>query len=274
MDYVFRLADGRRLALWSEKNQVIRQLSGGGGNRSQVSLRTDFLSDLSAVSMEGKFYYVYQNTSRRVVLSLPEGEEERVLFGESIEHCRHGGLTLISSLGQLYLFYTAWSPIRERYSLNVCRPLEYIGDENFMVGGEIPATALLKEEESVPAFQVIGEAGGIRVLAGQRCFCLNQGENGEENWQEGRYCVSDKLKWYEEQAEKADELTAQIRQMKELNRQTDETVHQLKNRLDTAVTQYNELAEVARQLQIEGKKWRDKYYQETKKKRVRPPGAE
>ena len=82
------------------------------------------------------------------------------------------------------------------------------------------------------------------------------------------------MKWYEEQAEKADELTAQIRQMKELNRQTDETVHQLKNRLDTAVTQYNELAEVARQLQIEGKKWRDKYYQETKKKRVRPPGAE
>ena len=327
MDYVFRLADGRRLALWSEKNQVIRQLSGGGGNRSQLSLRTDFLSDLSAVSVEGRFYYVYQNTSRRVVLSLPDGEEDRILFGESIEHCRHGGLTLIENGGQLYLFYTAWSPIRERYSLNVCKPLEWITGEEAAVGGEVPAKALLKDEETAPTFQVISEAGGIRVIVGQRCFCLNRKENGEESWREGRWCDADKLNDYEEQRIKMIDLTAradtyreeiqqisetleqkkliheqacrdhksemgrvtalnheleekiirldgQYQQLIQKNQETEKLAAETKTRLNVAITQYNELAEVARQLQIEGKKWRDKYYQETKKKRVRPPGAE
>ena len=295
MDYVFRLTDGRRLVLWSEKNQVIRQLSGGGGNRSQISLRTDFLSDLSAVVMEGKFYYVYQNTSRRVVLALPE-EEERVLFGESIEHCRHGGLTLVENGGQLYLFYTAWSPIRERYSLNVCKPLEWFAGEEVTVGGEIPATALLRDEETVPAFQWIRDADGIRIMTGKRCFCLYRGVNGEDGWREGLWCDRDRLEWYEEQAEKADLLGGRVNtytqeiqrmseewerkrldyedeigRMKTINDDLDGKVREAKTRLEGAVTQYNELAEVARQLQIEGKKWRDKYYQETKRKRVRLP---
>ena len=44
-------------------------------------------------------------------------------------------------------------------------------------------------------------------------------------------------------------------------------------RLQSAVNQYNELAEITRQLQTEGKKWRDKYFQEAKKAKGKVPAA-
>lgn len=327
MDYLFRLADGRRVALWSEKNQIIRQLSGGGSNRSYMTLRTDFLSDFSAASLEGKIYFTYQNTSRRVMLYLPDGEEDRLLFGESIESCRHSNLTLIAWNGELYLFYTAWSPIKEKYALKVRKPLEggTQGDVAVYAGGE--ETILEQELDEVPVFQVIPGQSELWVIAGEDSWRLTSKADGAEGWQRGVWTAAEKVDRWEELSREAEktrekclEMTSEQKcmteKMKEMNAERKTLLNenerlqterdQLKHenadfqeeiqrlseecekyqletqrarddlkaaqaensaRLQSAVTQYNDLAEVARQLQIEGKKWRDKYYHETKKRK-------
>lgn len=382
MDYLFRLADGRRVALWSEKNQIIRQLSGGGGNRSHMTLRTDFLSDFSAASLDGKIYFTYQNTSRRVMLYLPDGEEDRLLFGESIESCRHGGLNLIAWNGRLYLFYTAWSPIKESYALKMRKPLEAItqGDGTVYADGE--ETILTQELGEAPEFQVISGQKELWVISGGNCWRLTAGENGAESWQEGIWTAAEMVDGWEVLRKKAEEAKQKMQQIMSERKQLEEENSKLREwksglqeenrvlrekiseydaeqkrlmtekeefqteqrrlkteaadfqeeiqrlaeeceklkleksceqeefqylqtekqellqkisryeaeekqlsaakeqiagyrgQLQSAVTQYNDLAEVARQLQIEGKKWRDKYYQEAKKRRVRQPESD
>lgn len=334
MDYLFRLADGRRLALWSEKNQIIRQLSGGGGNRSHITLRTDFLSDFSAVAIDGKIYFAYQNTSRRVMLYLPDGEEDRILFGESIESCRHSGMTLTSWKGKLYLFYLAFSPIRERYSLKVRKLLDngqVKAGEDYEPGEE---HVLAQDLEMAPEFHVVAEKECLRIMTGKKGWQLELDESGVESWQEGswineaglskqkekekeveglneavtilkekvrqaeadrknsqseteKFCgenqrLSEKV---EQIREKAEALQQEIRSLRGDRKQYMEEIERLEEeneklrleqeqevmayraKLQSAVAQYNELAGITRQLQTEGKKWRDKYFQEAKKRR-------
>ena len=355
MDYLFRLADGRRVALWSEKNQIIRQLSGGGNNRSHMTLRTDFLSDFSAAAIEGRIYFTYQNTSRRVMLYLPDGEEDRMLFGESIESCRHSGMTLTAWKGRLYLFYTAWSPIRESYSLKVRTVPETAAPGGAVALTEGSETVLAQDLGEAPEFQVISDQGQLWVISAERCWRLIAGENEVETWQEGVWTAAETVgQWTElsrEMAEAREKMQQMISAQRQLEKEKDDLLaertvlrgekqqlaekisgreaewnqlltekeeaqieqgrlraqaadfeeeiqrlseecekwklesHGAKEelmaaqargraQLQSAVTQYNDLAEVARQLQIEGKKWRDKYYQEAKKRRVRQPESD
>lgn len=284
MDYLFRLADGRRLALWSEKNQIIRQLSGGGGNRSHITLRTDFLSDFSAAAIDGKIYFAYQNTSRRVMLYLPDGEEDRILFGESIESCRHSGMTLTAWKGKLYLFYLAFSPIRERYSLKVRKLLDngqVKAGEDYEPGEE---QVLAQDLEMAPEFQVVAEKECLRIMTGKKGWQLELDESGVESWQEGSWINEAGLSKQKEK-EKAEALQQEIRSLRGDRKQYMEEIERLEEeneklrleqeqevmayraKLQSAVAQYNELAGMTRQLQTEGKKWRDKYFQEAKKRR-------
>ncbi|MBQ8814920.1 MAG: hypothetical protein IJZ85_10555 [Lachnospiraceae bacterium] len=329
MDYLFRLADGRRVALWSEKNQIIRQLSGGGNNRSHMTLRTDFLSDFSAAAIEGRIYFTYQNTSRRVMLYLPDGEEDRMLFGESIESCRHSGMTLTAWKGRLYLFYTAWSPIREKYALKVRTVPETAAPGGAVALPEGSEKILAQDFGEPPEFQVISDQGQLRVIAAERCWRMSVADNEAESWEEGIWTAAETVDGWERMrkeaeeekvnmlqmisaqkqlAEKVSESEAEKRRLLEENGELQAEQDRLKQdmsgyqeeiqrlseecekcqlesqrakddlrealaenraRLQSAVTQYNDLAEVARQLQIEGKKWRDKYYQEAKKRRGR-----
>lgn len=351
MDYLFRLADGRRLALWSEKNQIIRQLSGGGGNRSHTTLRTDFLSDFSAASIDGKIYFAYQNTSRRVMLYLPDGEEDRMLFGESIESCRHSGMTLTAWRGNLYLFYLAWSPIRERYSLKVRKILE---NGELKAGGDYGAgdeQVLTQDYEEAPEFQIVAEKDCLRILTGEKNWRLDGADDGGESWRQEGWMSGEIMREQEERQKEIEELRNEVMELRNERAELEESVMrtekknvqlneavtktekeneqlegavtkaerenaQLKEtalrqkenfsaekrqyieeierlseereklrlenraqsadyqtRLQSAVNQYNELAEITRQLQTEGKKWRDKYFQEAKKAKGKVPAA-
>lgn len=333
MDYLFRMADGRRLALWSEKNQIIRQLSGGGGNRSHMTLRTDFLSDFSAASMEGKIYFVYQNTSRRVMLYLPDGEEDRMLFGESIESCRHSGMMLKAWRGRLYLFYLAFSPIRERYSLRVRKILEN-GEVKSVSGYESGDELVLYQDFlEVPEFQIVSENDYLRIMTPGKIWQLTVDEADAESWQTGAWIDEKGLAQCEEMKQETERMSAENHRLQEENqelradkvqlgekaaglerkvleaetareehrgrveilqmeirslsgdkKQYMEEIERLAEenqklrtkqeqeiltyhaKLQSAVNQYNELAGITRQLQAEGKKWRDKYYQEMRKK--------
>lgn len=346
MDYLFRLADGRRLALWSEKNQIVRQLSGGGGNRSHITMRSDFLSDLSAVSVNGRIYFVYQNTARMVMLYLPDAEEDLLLFGESIESCRHSDLTLAVWEDGLYLFYVGWSPIRERYFLKARK----LALGRLMISDgqkEVTETVLGQEFTEPPEYRLIQAKDGLTVLAGEDCWKMRSDKAGGTVWNLGKWAEKDRIerwrlaeetveemqsklkeeqektgslqkalgeerakagelqkaslaekqritaqlnqlraekeqlteKWeclqseYQKQAEGKSRLEEEIQRLAEECEKQKLEQEQYRTQLQAAVNQYNELAEVARQLQIEGKKWRDKYFQETKKRKERSLAA-
>ena len=328
MEYLFRLPDGRRLALWSERNQIIRLVS-GGGSRSQSVIRSDFLSDLSAAMYDGKIYFVYQNTSGSIMLHVPEDEEDTLLFGERLESCRHGGLTLAVWRGRLYLLYTAWNPVREAYALKMRElPMNDDGDEAENRSGAAardmgacPEQELLRDLEEAPVFRVLVDKHALNVLSGEECLRLTPAEDGSEHWERGRWLgeerivlqkqvseleaecsvLQEQIRDLEDEVgglqEKMKRLTIESGALKESDRVKGETAAALQKENDilykrvgelqaanqlltgqqqatqahltSAVSQYNELAELTRQLQQEGKKWRDRYYQETKKKKER-----
>lgn len=357
MDYLFRLADGRRLALWSERNQIFRQLSGEGG-RSYVTLRTDFLSDFSAVNFDGRIYFVYRNTARNVMLYRPEERGDRLLFGESVESCRHSGLTLAVWESELYLLYTVWNPIREKYSLRMQKPLDML--EQSGRSEEETGMPVLEESDTRPEFRVVEAENTLLIVSGGACWRLCRDSEKKDVWTYGVWsdeeaCEStlaesvamerdewkahadslerERDEWkaqadssererneWKAQAESLkqerdewkkrtdsleqehDEWSAQANDLKQecnewkarsnrseqacndwksqaedARKECDEIKKQAQNliqenaacrqqlteyqtKLQSVAAQYNELAELARQLQNEGKRWREKYY--------------
>ncbi len=309
MDFLFRLPDGERLALWGEKGQIIRLLS--AGNRSRTVIRSDYLSDLSAVMVEGKIYFVYQNVSGAVMLHLPDDEADILLMAERLENCRFKGLTLTVWQRKLYLFYTAWNAVRETYLLKM-REIFRFGSDDTAEGsfsteyeGLTAETEVWEDWEKAPAFEVsavgelfvvrVGETElhrtmmtegtkpwerGSRITDGEREKLLARCSEAEERCDEiEKRCIRAEEKICDLEAlrrktekdcevlqKKRDE--AKQRAERELYRER-EQVHELEIRLASAVEQYNELTKLAQKLQIEGKKWRDRYLSETKKKRER-----
>ena len=218
------------------------------------------------------------------MLYLPDGEEDRILFGESIESCRHSGMTLTAWKGKLYLFYLAFSPIRERYSLKVRKLLDngqVKAGEDYEPGEE---QVLAQDLEMAPEFQVVAEKECLRIMTGKKGWQLELDESGVESWQEGSWINEAGLSKQKEK-EKAEALQQEIRSLRGDRKQYMEEIERLEEeneklrleqeqevmayraKLQSAVAQYNELAGITRQLQTEGKKWRDKYFQEAKKRR-------
>lgn len=277
MEYIFRLPDGRRLALWSERNQILRLMS-GGGNRSQSVIRSDYLSDLSAVMYDGKIYFVYQNTASMVMLHLPDDEEDVLLFGERMESCRHSGLKLLVWREMLYLFYAAWNPVREKYALKL-RKLPMIRASDGTESGQYPTgpengfsreKELIEKLDVIPRFQVMSEDDVLCVVCGETYMRLTPAENGEECWERGRWRLEEELAdlriEYGILQEKSRSLEKAIAELQLSNQLLVEQRETEKQRLALAITQYNELADLTKKLQQEGKKWRDRYQQETGKK--------
>lgn len=255
MEYLFRLPDGRRLALWSERNQIVRLVPGGG--QSQSVIRTDFLADLSAVMHEEKIYFVYQNIAGAVMFHAPDAEDV-LLFAERLENCRFGGLTLTVWQGKLFLLYTSWNAVRESYSLKLWElPTKGAGDvaEPVSVHSQdnvIRETELVSGTAYEPSFQVLRADKEMMIGMGEKCLRLEMNEAGE--------IVCRRGSWMSEQEQG---------QMLRLKNEVEDWRVRLTNaqtQLDSAVSQYNELAELTKKLQQEGKHWRDRYYQETKKR--------
>ena len=263
MDFLFRLPDGERLALWGEKGQIIRLLS--GGNRSRTVIRSDYLSDLSAVMVEGKIYFVYQNISGSVMLHLPDEEEDILLMAERLENCRFTGLTLVVWQRKLYLFYFAWNAVRGANLLKM-REIFAFGADDMAQGssltereGQITEVEVWEDRENMPAFEVSAAGDRLTVRVGETELYRIMTSDGTYSWERGRRITD----------EERDELLVRCSEAElELYRER-ETVRELENRFAAAVEQYNELTKLAQRLQAEGKKWRDRYLAETRKKRDR-----
>lgn len=277
MDFLFRLPDGERLALWGEKGQIIRLLS--GGNRSRTVIRSDYLSDLSAVMVDGKIYFVYQNVSGAVMLHLPDEEEDILLMAERLENCQFTGLTLAVWQRKLYLFYFAWNAVRGANLLKM-REVFAFGADGMAQGssltereGQITEVEVWEERENAPAFEVSAVGDRLAVRVGGNELHRTMTSEGTYRWERGSRITDEErdklLARCLEAEERCNEVEAQcVKVEQELYRER-EQVRELENRLVSAVEQYNELTKLAQRLQAEGKKWRDRYLSETKKKRER-----
>ena len=302
MDFLFRLPDGERLALWGEKGQIVRLTS--GGNRIRTVIRSDYLSDLSAVMVEGKIYFVYQNVSGAVMLHLPDEEEDILLMAERLENCRFTGLTLVVWQRKLYLFYFAWNAVRGANLLKM-REVFAFGTDDMAQGssltereGQTTEVEVWEDRENAPAFEVFAVGDRLTVSVGENELHRAVTSAGTYHWERGSRITEeerDKLlarcREAEERCERAEEKNCEIEALRlksekdgeVLLRKHDEAiqraelevyrereqVRELESRLVSAVEQYNELAKLAQSLQTEGKKWRDRYLAETKKKRER-----
>ncbi len=278
MDFLFRLPDGERLALWGEKGQIVRMLS--AGNRSRTVIRSDYLSDLSAVMVEGKIYFVYQNVSGEIMLHLPDEEEDILLMAERLENCRFKGLTLTVWQRKLYLFYFAWNAVREANLLKM-REIFRFGADDTVEGsfsteheGLTAETEVWEDRENVPIFEVSAAGDRLTVCVGENELHRIMTSEGTYLWERGSRITDEEIEALRRKTEK--DCEALCRKYDEAKQQAErelyrerEQIRELEGRLISAVEQYNELTTLAQKLQAEGKKWRDRYLAETKKKRER-----
>lgn len=309
MDFLFRLPDGERLALWGEKGQIIRLLS--GGNRSRTVIRSDYLSDLSAVMVEGKIYFVYQNISGSVMLHLPDEEEDILLMAERLENCRFTGLRLVVWQRKLYLFYFAWNAVRGANLLKMKEVFAFGTDDTAQGSsltereGQTAEVEVWEERENAPAFEVSAAGDRLTVRVREIELLCTLTSEGTYSWERGSRITDEEreklLARCREAEDRCGEVEARCREAEEKNREIKalhrktekdcealrrerdkekqkaerelyrerEQVRELESRLVSAVEQYNELTKLAQRLQAEGKKWRDRYLAETRKKRDR-----
>jgi len=129
---------------------------------------------------------------------------------------------------------------------------------------------LIEKLDVIPRFQVTSEDDVLCVVCGETYMRLTPAENGEECWERGRWRLEEELAdlrieygLLQEKSRSQEKAIAELQLSNQLLVEQRETE---KQRLALAITQYNELADLTKKLQQEGKKWRDRYQQETGKK--------
>ena len=164
--------------------------------------------------------------------------------------------------------------------------------------GQTAEVEVREERENAPAFEVSAVGDRLTVRVGEIELLCTLTSEGTYSWERGSRITDEeraelfaRCREAEERCKQVDEMNFEIEALRlktekdcealrcerdevmqraelELYRER-ETVRELENRFAAAVEQYNELTKLAQRLQAEGKKWRDRYLSETRKKRDR-----
>lgn len=219
MDQILELENRQRLVIYSDGNAILGiRLPLRRG--SDLLLREGYLSDLSAVSYEGKARFVWHSLEHHIVLSSAEEQRDQVILSDIMNVRQYGGLRLIAKDGGLYLLYSGYEPVGQKWNGYVMK----------LDGGQQEPMKLKGDYERRPALKA-------RRLAGQ--WLLEFGLAGQTE-----------IYFWEEDPEP---MPCKERILEPLRKELAEKDRQIQS----VSRQYGELREVAIRLQEDGRKMRD-----------------
>lgn len=253
MDYIFNMHDGRRLVFYTDGNDINMIICGPGRNTKFTKLENDFHSSLKAIYHDGEIYYAYISYARELVVETVISENRIVVFQDSSDILNIRNLSLQVVQGKIYLFCVLNLNDRE----TVIRYYEVYGDKSsrdLIVSKTISAYDVFEMNEHKMLwfstktrehkfYQILSNDRGEIALEEVLIDSKRNVTNKEENLKKQKDEIEEKLKNNFEERMKLE----------------------IEKQQKTFKKKYEQLAEATKEIQNEGKKWRELYYENVNK---------
>lgn len=253
MDYVFNTHDGRRIVLYTEGNDINLIICGPGRNAKFNRIENDYHASMKAIYHEGEIYYAYISYAREIVVETVMSENRIVVFQDSSDILNIRNLSLQVIEGKIYLFCILNLNDKE----TTLRYYEVYGDKcsrDLIVNKSFSTYEIdtLCEHNMLCFTDNTGYCKYYRILT------KNSGEISlDEVVIESKKNVTNMEERYKLQKE---EQAERIKRSYE-----DKMKEEIGRQQESFRKKYEQLAEATKEIQTEGKKWRELYYENVNK---------
>ena len=263
MEFIHALADGRKAVIYDEGNSVTAIFITNIRNMQSANLARDYLASLDCIYFRGNIYIVYISNANEVKFRQVGSEEALVLISDANDLWNISGLRLFILNEKLYVSYQIYNQAAESYEIRYINPR-----------GDRKSRLITSRKEKIHEYGIsrIDDEEYLRIKCDGSDFDYYRMiiDGNEDITLAKRYLVDEavqeeKLRAGKEQLERKinqeydEKLKAEIKQLK------DELEERRTAEIDSISAnyqkQYNELSELTRQIQDEGKKYRDMYVQ-------------
>ncbi len=281
MGFFYNQKTGARGAIYDEGNNIILMPLGGRINRQMIISR-DYGSELIFYCDTDRVYIAYFNTQNDLVWHTV-GEGERViLLSGTIEGLEISNIKIEKIYDAVYLFYVIKKLNNNQYEIRYISPFGNRNSKTFFCS-EYPIEnyGFSKNNEWYLSIKLLGECT-------TRQYMINIDKIGDVKFEEFKlYNVdelqknSNNMRLLEEEVLKyknyINRLEKDLGDKNAIIEEKDESLHKaqevynnmLKNEINKIETQYrkqyDELAKLTKEIQEEGKRWRELYYKNVKK---------
>ena len=254
MQKIFMSTDEKRVAVMDNGNNINLVFIAGKRNIQWVHYRNDYHSQLCAVESNGKIGLAYINVSNELVWDVVGKDNRIILLSDmgNIWNVRH--LCLMQINQENILFYKANNPVNGHCELIYTYP-----------DGERKGRSLVSGSSNIEDYHVFfdGEKNILKYkLQGEessKCFVMNTDRADEIRLEEYVLSSVRSLGEIEERCRLKEKDFE--REREKLRKEFEKTLRNQAEEMEIKYKkQYNELAEFAKQLQEEGKRWRELYY--------------
>lgn len=247
MEFVFGLTEGRRAVLYDEGNQIILLFIQRGRIINQFVLEREYHSELNAIVYGNKIYLAYMTVSYAIAWMELGGTGRIILYANDSDMCRVSNLQTVIIAGKLLLLYESEFEKKKTWRLQYILPLEY--KKNYT----------LCDWEMHKDYQL--SFVGDRTLLSTTCDDETKHYYIEEKDNQ-RFALNEIKIMQPHDLEKIKQEYVKKNEQVKLEQEQRKTQYE-KEREQLEIEfkkQYNELVDFTKQLQEEGKHWREMYY--------------
>lgn len=254
MQEIFMSTDDKRIAVMDNGNNINIVFIAGKRNIQWVHYRNDYHSQLCGIQCNGKIGLAYINVSNELVWDIVGADNRIVLLSDLGNIWNVRNMCLMQINEKNILFYKANNPVNGNCELIYIYP-----------DGERRGRSLVSGSSNIEDYHIFfdGEKNILKYRlqgeAGFKCFVMNTSKLDEIRLEEYVLSSVRSLAEIEERC---------MLREKDFEKERDALRHEfdktLRNQADEMEKkykkQYDELSEFAKQLQEEGKRWRELYY--------------
>lgn len=262
MEYVYALSGGRKAVIYDEGNNILIVFLNRGRSAQWVILERDYHSNLVMGQFEGELYISYISVAHELVWKKIGEEGRLVLFADVNDVLRLRNINIVSMEKTQYIFYGISNSSAKTEEIRYVEP-----------DGDRKSTILVSEAQSIYDCRIEYVQGSIHLSyrcgegqdGQQKNFIVTMEGNGRHRLEEYVLCGRTALREHEERCRMVQEqCDKEIRQKQEMyERRLKDEIHNAEQRYKK---QYDELADLTKQIQKEGRTWRDLYHKSIRKK--------
>lgn len=261
MEYIYGLSDNKKAVIFNEGNNIFLGIMSINKMTQWSVIAKDYRLGLNSCIFQDSIYVVYVTTSNELVWQKVGGDNRLVIFSKVGESIDIYNIKIIIINEEIYLMYQSKNLVTGAFEIRYILPK---AEENGKV-----VISVEERIEDYDVFRINYEWFIFYKTKGEntpKIFIMNMEEmGGINNMEEYILCKLNSVTELEEKCKTNEHhFNNTIKKMEnDFEKRLKKTVEFLENEYKK---QYDELSEMTKEIQDEGKKWRELYYKSVKKK--------
>ena len=243
MEEIFYDNNGRRILIYDDKNTVVINYIHANKVVTYGVLCKDYHSELQCYSKDDRIFIAYITVENQLVWDELGKESRLVLFGDKDELWNMTRVRIIDYMKGNILF------VKARNTTSGREEIRYV-----FLDGDRKGNVLVSTMKKIEWYEILVKDGDYYLIYKvekqtiSKIFIMSMSSFGDINIEEYIMCKSQTVELLKERIDTIEDTH---------KREVADIVEKYKK-------QYNELVDVTKQIQEEGKKWRDLYYKNVK----------